>query len=111
MFLLPDGGSTLPAHQTIADHDAASMGELRELGRQEVVHYRVEAAAEAGEAERDGMELSDGFPQGAVCDDVLASHQVEEEVDVVGGEAQQEDEHAHEHHAESLTLVAVLLEH
>lgn len=79
---------------------------LPELGVQEVVEQRVEAAAQAGQAQRHRVELEHGLLGATVRDDVLLHHQVEQEVDVVGSEAQQEEGRAAQHHAQGALLLA-----
>lgn len=69
-----------------------------ELRGHEVVEDRIQAAVEAGQAEGDGMEAERVAVHGAVLDDVLDHHHEEGEVDVVGGEADEEDGGTHQHH-------------
>lgn len=80
-----------------------------ELGIQEVIEQRVEAAAQAGQAQGHRVELTHRQIGCAVGHDVLRHHQVEQEVDVVGGEADQEQGRAAEHHSQSAPLLGVRL--
>lgn len=79
---------------------------LLELRGQKVVDEWVEAAVQACNAERDGVEQSDGLNRYTICYDALGYHQVQQEVDVVGGKTEQEDPCAHPNHAQSLSRAA-----
>ena len=81
-----------------------------ELGGHEVVEDRIQAAVEARQAEGDGVEAERAPVKGTVLDDVLYHHHEEREVDVVGGEADEEDGRAHQDHAQSLLLLAGVLQ-
>lgn len=82
---------------------------LPKLGGEEVIKQRVEAAAEAGQAQREWVEPTHGHLRGAVGHDALGHHQVEQEVDVIGGEAEHEEGRAAEDHLQSALLLRVCL--
>lgn len=79
------------------------------LGIEKVIKQRVEAAAEAGQAQRERVEPPHGQLRGAVGHDALGHHQVKQEVDVVGCEADQEEGGAAEDHLQSALLLCVCL--
>lgn len=79
------------------------------LGVEEVIKQGVEAAAEAGQAQRERVEPPHGQLRGAVGHDALGHHQVKQEVDVVGCEADQEEGGAAEDHLQSALLLRVRL--
>lgn len=79
---------------------------LLELGGQEVVDERVEAAVQARHAERNRVKLSDGPTHFTVSYDALGYHEIKQEVDVVWGEAEEEDTCTHPDHAQGLSCVA-----
>lgn len=81
-----------------------------ELGGHEVVEDWIQAAVKAGQAEGDRVEAERAPVDGTVLDDVLYHHHEEREVDVVGGEADEEDGRAHQDHAQSLLLLASVLQ-
>lgn len=80
-----------------------------ELSGEKVVKHRVEAAAEAGQAQRKRVELTHGQLRGTVGHDPLGHHQVKQEVDVIGSEADQEEDGAAEDHLQSAPLLHVCL--
>lgn len=77
------------------------------LSVEEVIKQRVEAAAEAGQAQGERVEPPHGQLRGAVGHDALGHHQVKQEVDVVGCEADQEEGAAAEDHLQSALLLRV----
>ena len=78
-----------------------------ELGCQEIIEQRVEAAAQARYAQRHRVELTHRLSGAAVGHYVLGHHQVEQEVEVVGGEAEQEQGRAAQHHPQGALLLPV----
>lgn len=78
-----------------------------ELGCQKVVEQWVEAAAHAGQAQGHWVELTHGQPRGTVGHDVLRHHEVEQEVEVVRGKAEQEEGKAAQHHSQGAPLLSV----
>jgi len=98
-------------HEPSPQDGAAVLQQLvLELGGHEVVEDRVQAAVEARQAEGDGVEAERAPVNGTVLDHVLDHHHEEGEVDVVGGEADEEDSGAHQDHAQSLLLLAGALQ-
>lgn len=84
------------------------LGEVHpEFSCQEVVEERIEAAAQTGHAQRQRVELTHGQRGGAVRQDLLRNHQVEQEVDVVRGKAEQEEGRAAQHHPQSPSFLTV----
>lgn len=82
---------------------------MPELSSEKVVKYGVEAAAEAGQAQGKRVEPTHGQLGGAVGHDALGHHQVQQEVDVIGGEADQEEDGAAEDHLQSAPLLRARL--
>lgn len=81
-----------------------------ELRSHEVVEDRIQTAVEAGQTEGDGVEVERARVNSTVLDDVLNHHHEEWEVDVVGGEADEEDSGTHQDHVQSLLLLAGVLQ-
>lgn len=77
------------------------------LSGEKVIKNRVEAATEAGQAQRKWVELPHGQLRGTVGHDALGHHQVKQEVDVIGSEADQEEDGAAEDHLQSALLLRV----
>lgn len=108
---LGDGEAAPAAREASPQGDTAVVQQLvLELRGHEVVEDGIQAAVEAREAEGDGVEAEGAPVDGAVLDDVLDHHHEEREVDVVGGEADEEDGCAHQDHAQSLPLLAGVLQ-
>lgn len=80
-----------------------------ELGGEKVIKHRIEAAAEAGQAEGEWVEPTHGQLRGAVGHDALGHHQVKQEVDVIGSEADQEEDEAADDHLQSALLLRICL--
>lgn len=80
-----------------------------ELGGEKVIKHRIEAAAEAGQAEGEWVEPTHGQLRGAVGHDALGHHQVKQEVDVIGSEAHQEEDEAADDHLQSALLLRICL--
>lgn len=74
----------------------------------EIVHERVQAAVQAGQAQRDGVAALDQAPDGAVAQDVGFHQEVQGHGDVVGGEAQKEDHGAAQHHPQRPPLLPLV---
>ena len=64
----------------------------------EVVHHRVQAAVEAGQAESDGVESSGEALHGAVSQGLGPHQGVQEEDGVIGDEADDEDAKMDQNH-------------
>lgn len=73
----------------------------------EVIKQWIEAAAQAGQAQRHMVKLFHSQPGGAVGHKVLRHHHVEQEVDVVRGEAEQKESGTAQHQPQSSLLLAV----
>lgn len=90
------------ARQTPAEGDALRYLWLTqpppELISCEIVHERVQAAVQAGQAERDWVRSKNQVPEGAAAHHVGFDHKVQGHSDVVRNKAQQEDHSAAQHH-------------
>lgn len=82
---------------------------MPKLGGEKVIKHRVEATTEAGQAQGKWMELTHGQLRGTVGHDALGHHQVKQEVDVIGSEADQEEDGAAEDHLQSALLLHACL--
>lgn len=78
-----------------------------EFSIKEVIKERIEAAAHACHAQRHWVKLFDRQPGGTVEDKVLRNHQVEQEVDVIRGEAEQKESRAAQDHPQSSPLLTI----
>lgn len=74
-----------------------------------VIKHGVEAATEAGQAQGKRVEPTHGQLRGTVGQDALGHHQIKQEVDVVGSEADQEEDEAAEDHLLSTLLLHACL--
>lgn len=82
-----------------------------ELVRGKVVHNRVQATVQTGQAQGDRVQLEDGHLHAAGGHCVRHRQEVEGEADVVRSKAHQENNGAREHHLEGLALLAAVLQH
>lgn len=105
-FSLPIGRCSFHAQKTASKHRYALAGNLLpELSSQEVINEWVQAAVKTRHAKRNGMKPFDGQSKFTVCNKALGYHQIEQKVDVVGGETETEDSCADPDHVQGLLIV------
>lgn len=78
-----------------------------EFGVEKVIKQRIEATAQARQAQRDLVKLFHSQPGGTVGHKVTRHHDVENEIDVVWGEAEQKECSTAQYQPQSSPLLTV----